>query len=683
MAKWYENSYCRVLIDNHITDTHPSFMISFNPETYVQKIKDAGFSVATVSACCHNGNCYYPTKIGHMHQNLKGRNIFGETVSLLRKNNIVPLGYYTVVFHNDSAKTNSDWRQQDHLARDSADRYWFSCLNHPGYRKFVHEQLKEIIAYDISGLFIDMTCWPWVCCCGKCRGRFLYETGFDIPSVIDWNDNKWIIFQRAREKWVQEFASEITSQIKSLRAELTVCHQFAGILGGWKSGLNSDFTKSSEYATGDFYGGKLQQSLGTKILSAFSENIPFEFQTSRTISLHDHTTSKSEDELCCWTATTLANGGACTFIDSVNPNGTLSDEAFKLFGRVNKFAKQFSDAIAKHRPVVTGNVGLYFSSRALIDHGDNGTDLRKTDIMKTIPSGEVRPLKEIVGVADLLSKNHIPYRVVTENTKDFADLKMIIVNSVQFMTSDEVEKLRNFVFRGGTLIATGMTSIADQNGQTTGDFLLKDVFGVSYVGRQSSKRNYLVLDHSPNYILCDYPSPLVKEISASLLGRVAEPFFETGDRQDYASIHSDPPGPTSEYAGLTCNNYGDGLCIYLYSSLLAHLNNQQQQFGGELIKKYLPKKILTTNAPSCVEIILLKSTTQDAYLLCFVNRQSELPNIPVFDLNIELNLPDDFMIRSARCISDFKNVLVRKINKTIKIIIPRLDILEIVEIEKE
>ena len=45
---------------------------------------------------------------------------------------------------------------------------------------------------------------------------------------------------------------------------------------------------------------------------------------------------------------------------------------------------------------------------------------------------------------------------------------------------------------GGTLIATGMSSYYDVNGNTTGDFALKDVLGVSFSGKFSKDWNYLV-----------------------------------------------------------------------------------------------------------------------------------------------------------------------------------------------
>ena len=87
---WIKKCYSRMLIDNHITDLNPKFMSKFDPEQYVAMVRRAGVKSAMVYSCDHNGNCYYPTRVGHMHANLHGRDIFGETVRLLREAGIVP-----------------------------------------------------------------------------------------------------------------------------------------------------------------------------------------------------------------------------------------------------------------------------------------------------------------------------------------------------------------------------------------------------------------------------------------------------------------------------------------------------------------------------------------------------------------------------------------------------------------
>lgn len=217
MKSWMKNCYARLLIDNHITECDDSFMTRFDPATYAKMAKKAQIDSAMVYACCHNGNCYYPTKVGHMHKNLNGRDIFGETVESLKKENIVPIAYTTVIYHNDSAKNNPEWRIKDIDGKEHHGRYWFSCPNNQDYVEFTKKQCSEIISYDIKGIFIDMTFWPMICYCNSCRQKYKEEFDSAIPEAIDWNDPKWIAFQRARERWMGEFAMTLSSHIKNER----------------------------------------------------------------------------------------------------------------------------------------------------------------------------------------------------------------------------------------------------------------------------------------------------------------------------------------------------------------------------------------------------------------------------------------------------------------------------------
>src|SRR5512136_894033 len=105
MNDWMQRCYARLLIDNHISEDDPAFMTRFDPQRYVALVKKAGVEASMVYSCDHNGNCYYPTQVGHMHRNLNGRDIFGVTVGLLRQEGITPIAYYTTVFHNHSAKS--------------------------------------------------------------------------------------------------------------------------------------------------------------------------------------------------------------------------------------------------------------------------------------------------------------------------------------------------------------------------------------------------------------------------------------------------------------------------------------------------------------------------------------------------------------------------------------------------
>ena len=432
MTSWQNKCYSRLLIDSHITDQKTEYMRKFSSREYVRLVKLSGCESAMVYACDHNGNCYYPTRIGHQHANIAGRDIFGETITLLRRQNIPPIAYYTATYHNDCARRFPDAQVIDNVGAKRNWRFHFTCPNHPEAVDFYKEQIAEILTYDIDGIFIDMSFWPSICCCRECRLKF----GHPFPEKIDWTDPDWIAFQRFRERSLVEFAQNLTDFIRDRKFGISVVHQFSPVLHGWYLGQSCGIADVSDYASGDFYGGKLQQRLAAKVFDAFTREAPFEFMTSRCVDLHDHTTSKSPDELELSALMTLANGGAYFFIDAIFPDGTLYEPFFRQLGEINRRLAPLRDKVRDGQARLKAEVGLYFSIACCVDGNINGTPLKKFDggHADNMAVRDNAVLEEVLGTAEILLKNHIPFKVVPENGDDFSAYKAIIVNKVIRLT---------------------------------------------------------------------------------------------------------------------------------------------------------------------------------------------------------------------------------------------------------
>lgn len=676
------NNYAGFLVDSHITDHDDSFLSRLDPAAFVAKVRQTGADSAMVYACCHNGNCYYPSRVGKMHRNLKGRDFFGETIGLLRRGGMTPRAYYTVVYIRRVARENPSWRVCQVDGAQSYRRSWYCCPNSPGYRAYAAEQIREICSYDVASIFIDMTFWPGICVCHNCRTRFLEEHGREIPQVVDWNDPKWVEFQRSRERWLAEFAHEMTAAAKSANPGVAVAHQFSPILLGWMYGQTAALAGANDVQSGDFYGGRQQHRFGAKVLAAFEKTLPFEFMTSRCVTLYDHTSTKSDGELLRSCATTLANGGTYLLIDAINPDGTLESKFYDRVEGIAATLEPFKRKLAELRPKLQADTALYFSTHSHRRRDHNGVSLR--DIMNPVnnmlAATDLRPLQEMLGTTIVLNRAKAPYRVITSGATDFGGLKTIIVNDASFMSADEVDRLRRFVQDGGTLIATGMTSYYDLDGRTSGDFALKDVFGVSFSGAFSKHWNYLAPE-AGELISNDVPGPLVNATTAEVVARVAEPLFDRDDLEHFASYHSNPPGAPGSHAAMTVNRFGRGTCVYLFSSLLAKQQEAQQAFGESLLRRFAPSSIITAaDAPPCVEVTLLRATRGAAYLLCFVNFQEEQQNVPVHGISVTVRLPCGGTPRDCRSVATGREVRYEREGDRLTFRVPRLETIEMIEL---
>jgi hypothetical protein len=128
---WYKNNFKRNLIDMHIPDWNPEFLSKFDPEKYAESVSASGAEVALISTSSCLGNATYPTKIGHQHNNLIGKDIFGETVKACKKKGLKVIAYYNI-FNRWAFDQNPDWRIYDENGKFylSTGLFFFSILDY-------------------------------------------------------------------------------------------------------------------------------------------------------------------------------------------------------------------------------------------------------------------------------------------------------------------------------------------------------------------------------------------------------------------------------------------------------------------------------------------------------------------------------------------------------------------------
>ena len=639
--RWFEQCYSRLLVDNHITDLDPSLMSRFDPETYARMAELGGAESSMVYSCDHNGNCYFPTRIGHMHAGLKGRDIFGETVAALKRRGITPIAYYTVVYHNHSVERYPDSEQVDICGKRRPGRYRVSCLNCEETLEYYQHELEQVVEYPVEGIFIDMTFWLLFCCCDRCRAKFRERYGREIPETIDWRDENWRNYVKFREECVAEYAARLTAAVRAKRPDISVVHQFSGMFAMLIRGQSGRMVASSDYASGDFYGDREQQRFGVKMFDAYTAAMPYEYMTSRCVNLYDHTSTKCDDELLSHALTTLANGGAYFFIDAINPDGTMEERFYRRLGAINRRLKPFRDAVRAHRPRLIGEVGIYFSPAAFADTALNGVPLRSYGDAEIMSPAIGESLREAVGAGELLTRLHVPWRVVCENTADLSPYKVVILAGATNLTEEECAKLRRFVADGGTLLATSRASLVDK------DFALADVLGVHYTGEDAPTVCYVNLGED-GYVSANRRAPYASpEADTAVHATLTIPLFPPFDPDRYAAIHSNPPGRDTAHPAWTEHAYGKGRAVWLAVNAFGIPQDSQREFCIRLLQAYLPPSPVLNGRelPAALEVTFMRGA-DGALLVGAVNCQKEYPLIPLADVELRLRLPGGF--RPAR-----------------------------------
>ena len=639
-AKWYQGSYRRNLVDMHIEDWDESFLSLLDAETYVGLLKRARVQSAMVYANSCVGYCYWPTKTGEMHRGLGGKDIFDQITSLCRKEGMDVIAYYTLIYNNWAYAHDPSWRIIDVKGRGSREgggrvaRWGLCCPNSPGHRDFVERQLRELCSgYDFDGIFLDMTFWPGVCYCSWCKERFAKEVGGEIPTVIDWRDPRWLAFQKKREEWIVEFAAFATGTVKSCKPAVTVEHQSSTYIQSWMFGATLGLAEHSDYLSGDFYGGFAQQSFICKLFDSITPNKPFEFHTSRCYpALLDHTTLKSKEMLELHTYLALAHNAAFLFIDAIDPVGTLNPKVYETTGQIFGKSKAYEPYLGGS---MCQDVGVYLSLESKMDFADNGKQV-------DAGWGGIPHLEAALGASRVLRESHIPFGVISKNNlKDTSPYQVIVLPNVLMLSEEEVEDLKRFVADGGSLYASGGACLA----------LLDNIFDISVEGETKEGVTYIVPTPKGRTLVMDevdpaYPlvifqrQPKARASSRDeVLATLTLPYTDPADGAKMASIHSDPPGVSTDYAAVVYRAYGKGRVMWVSVPLETAVQSPHRRVFAQMVRALADRPFsFEADAPGAVEITLFHQPEKKRFLINVVNEQEQLPPIPVFNATIRVRM---------------------------------------------
>ena len=220
MAFRYSDKYKKYSLDMHVNVTRDEFLKQFDPEALAKDIISTGAEAGMMYIQSHYGYSYWPTKVGEMHPGLIGNeDAFKRLYDEMHKGGMDVDVYFSMIYNNWAYDHHPEWRIKDidgHYSRDKGRRFGLCCPNSEGYKKFCRDQIADFTEYvgPYEAFFADMTFWPTVCYCDNCRARWEKEVGGEMPRIVNWKDERWKLFQRKREEWLQDYMQYIYDSVK-------------------------------------------------------------------------------------------------------------------------------------------------------------------------------------------------------------------------------------------------------------------------------------------------------------------------------------------------------------------------------------------------------------------------------------------------------------------------------------
>ena len=159
-----------VHFDFHTMPGIDDFGKDFDASVFAEMMKEACVNYVNVFARCNIGFSYYPTKIGIPYPGMKG-NMLGDIVRECHKRDIGVTAYINTCLDHEIMIRHPEWllmnkNGQTYHHQDGGNAFRLMCYN-SGYVDYYLEEIKEILAEGVDGLFCDCFDIP-PCYCQRC-----------------------------------------------------------------------------------------------------------------------------------------------------------------------------------------------------------------------------------------------------------------------------------------------------------------------------------------------------------------------------------------------------------------------------------------------------------------------------------------------------------------------------------
>jgi Hypothetical glycosyl hydrolase 6/Beta-galactosidase trimerisation domain len=460
---------------------------SFDPQFWLDYFRKLHADAATLSA----GGivAYYPTDVPLHHRSawLGSTDPFGTLVAGCRS-----MGMHVVArtdphaareevhaAHPDWIAHGADGQPRRHWANPEL---WVTCALGPYNFDFMDQVHREIVTkYKVDGIFSNR----WApqggdCYCSNCQKNFKDATGMDLPRTTDRRDPA----RRAHVAWRK---TRLTDLWKKWDATVRAANPDASFIPNGPPDLKTagelaaiQFTdnQARRGVTPPWNNGRrakeFRSVMGRRPIGGiFSVGLEEAYRWKDSV--------QSEPEIRLWVAEGTANG--------MRPwvtkfSGVLYDKRWlPVVERIYEWHYAHERYLRNETPLA--RVALLHSEQTAAEYPGIAQGDRHEDHM--------------LGLYHSLIESRIPFELVHEAflTPDRLDrFKLLILADAAALSDAQCTAIKEYVNRGGSVLATFASSLYDETGRRRDNFGLADLFGVSFAGRVEGpmQNSYLSLD---------------------------------------------------------------------------------------------------------------------------------------------------------------------------------------------
>ena len=437
---------------------------------------------------------FFPTRTKFpQHPELGGRDPFRETVNLFHDAGLKVVAYNPLNHPFMDVQSNNpeyrDWMRYDAEGRPLITRhmgwtrFYEGCLNSP-LREQIRERVREVVAnYPVDMMYFDgpyegMDQQMRFCHSKYCQAAYQKARGKSIPlqnsatkleDLIDYQ--QWMA-----EEVVGAFLREICDMVRRVR-EVPIVFNDTGLLGrDWRARafryVDGFMFEAADTPERKLFNLRLGQSTGKVIWTYVSSHTEYNSEHLHDKSVRGWYSAPVEGDRLELDAAVATAAGAGYCYWGLNrlfylPQDILEVPSIRALKTVFDFAQKDGKLLRSlcSKPqvgILTGTQSMqWYQSSMFVPQAYRNYYYGAWQLLKDI-GYDAEPFLDYEMTAERLAKYRLVY-----------------VPNAPCLSDAQCSMLASYVEEGGTLLATHLTSIADEFGRPRGNYGLSELFGAT------------------------------------------------------------------------------------------------------------------------------------------------------------------------------------------------------------
>jgi hypothetical protein len=665
--------------------------LHFDRDFWLKVMRDSRSKALCLSAGGYMA--FYPTQIPFHYRSrfLGDTDPFGELVEGARELDMHLMARVDPhAIHDDAAQAHPEWVARDvagnPLPHWSFPGVWLTDPFSPYHREFITEVAREIVRdYDVDAIFANR--WEGhggISYADGTARMFFDDTGFQLPVVENRSDPAWPAYSAWRSRKLSELVVLWDDAVNAVRPH-------ARFIPNRGSMLTRDLVRDlvdDHYPM--FFIDKQGRSgvealwspgrIGKRSRGMFPER-PVSLITSVGPEHHEYRWKDSvanPHEVRTWIVDGFVHG-AWPWFTKFNAN------SFD-----NRWVQPVIDSFLLHEQVEPLFESMTITSEvALLDN------LR---LDPSNPWGAYHtPTPDEDGFYQALVEARIPFDYIADqelSLERLASFKVLVLPNSSALSEAHAQTIREFVAGGGSVVAAYQSSLLDENVQQRPDFALGDVLGINLTAapRGPLKNNYIAI--TGDHPLSDGYTGASRIVGGTYVVGVQEapgtvvPFRFVPDYADLPMEEVYPREAARDAAVVTRETASGGRTVYIGFNLGEIFWNALQSDHGQLIANAVSWALngeprVRVEGQGLVDVAVRTNDQGLAVALVNLNnpqamRGQNRDTIALPPQEVSVALPEGTDSAEAHLLLADERPVVRVVNGRATLVVPEVDVLEVV-----